>query len=63
MIVKKPRNNEGYYDLLLTDRNNKSFTMTVAGNFDLYWIPENHRDDMVFEINSNDKITFKVKEL
>ena len=60
MIVKKPRNNEGYYDLVLTDRNNKSFTMTVGGNFDLYWIPENHRDNRVFEIDKSDKLTFTV---
>ena len=60
MIVKKPRNNEGYYDLLLTDRNNKSFTMTVGGNFDLFWIPENHKEDIVFEIDKSDRIAFAV---
>ena len=37
MITKLPSNNqEAKYELKVTDKNNKSFTMTVGGNFDLY---------------------------
>ena len=60
MITKTPRNNEGKYDLKITDKNGKSFMMTVGGNFDLYWIPENHKENRVFEIDKNDKITFSM---
>ncbi len=60
MITKTPRNNEGKYDLKVTDKNGKSFMMTVGGNFDLYWIPENHKENRVFEIDKNDKITFSM---
>ena len=60
MITKTPRNNEGYYDLKVTDKNNKSFIMTVGGNLDLYWIPENHKETTTFEIDKNDKLTFNI---
>ena len=50
MITKRPRNNaEGYYDLKITDKNKKSFIMTVGGNFDLYWLPENHKETRLWE--------------
>ena len=59
MIVKQPRhNNDGYYDLKITDKNGNSFIMTVGGNFDLYWFPENHKENTVFEIDKTDKIAF-----
>lgn len=61
MIVKTPRNNkDGYYDLVVTDKNGKSFIMTVGGNQDLYWLPENHKDTTTFEINKNDEMCFSV---
>jgi len=60
MITKFPRNNNGYYDLRVTDRNDKSFVMTVGGNLDLYWIPENHKETRVFEIDEKDKFTFSM---
>jgi len=62
MITKRPRNNEGYYDLIVTDKNGKSFFITVGGNLDLYWIPENHKETRTFEIDKNDTITFSVFE-
>ena len=58
MIIKFPRNNNGYYDLRVTDRNEKSFIMTVGGNLDLYWIPENYKENRIFEIDKKDKFTY-----
>lgn len=61
MIIKQPRNNaEGKYDLKITDKNGNSFFMTVGGNFDLYWLPENHKENRVFEIDKSDKIAYSV---
>ena len=61
MIIKKPRHNkEGYYDLKITDKNGNSFLMTVGGNLDLYWIPENHKENRVFEIDKNDEMVFDI---
>ena len=60
MITKKPRTDKGYYDLKITDRNGKSFFMTVGGNLDLFWIPENHKENRIFEIDKSDDITFSV---
>lgn len=63
MITKKPRHeNEGYYDLTVTDKDDKSFTMTVGGNLDLYWFPENHRKNRVFNISKEDEFTFVMFE-
>ena len=62
MITKQQRNDKGHYDLKITDKNGKSFIMTVGGNFDLYWIPENHKENSIFEIDKNDEITFSVFE-
>ena len=46
MITKKPRHEqEGYCDLTVTDKDGKSFVMTVGGNLDLYWLPENYKKD------------------
>ncbi len=61
MITKQPRNNqEGYYDVKITDKNGKSFIMTVGGNLDLYWLPENYKENRIFEIDKNDKITYSI---
>ncbi|MBE7074092.1 MAG: hypothetical protein E7379_03270 [Clostridiales bacterium] len=61
MITKQLRNNkEGYYDVKITDKNGKSFVMTVGGNLDLYWLPENHKENKIFEIDKSDKITYGV---
>ncbi|MGN0787806.1 MAG: hypothetical protein ACI4L6_01905 [Candidatus Onthoplasma sp.] len=62
MITKQTRDDKGYYDLKISDKNGKSFIMTVGGNLDLYWIPENHKENRVFEIDKDDKITFSVFE-
>ena len=59
MITKKPRyEKEGYYDVTITDKDGKSFDMTVGGNFDLYWIPQNHKKNRVFNIDKSDNLTF-----
>ncbi|MBE5758133.1 MAG: hypothetical protein E7345_04330 [Clostridiales bacterium] len=60
MIVKFPRDDKGLFDLKITDKNNKSFIMTVGGNGDLYWLPENHKDCRVFEIDKDDEIVFEI---
>lgn len=61
MITKQLRNNkEGYYDVKITDKNGKSFIMTVGGNLDLYWLPEKHKENKIFEIDKSDKITYDV---
>ena len=53
MITKQTRDDKGYNDLKITDKNGKSFIMTVGGNLDLYWIPENHKENRVFEIDKD----------
>ena len=61
MITKQLRNNkEGYYDVKITDKNGKSFIMTVGGNLDLYWLPEKHKENKIFEIDKSDKIPYGV---
>lgn len=61
MITKLPSNNqEVKYDLKVTDKNDKSFTMAVVGNFDLYWMPENHKECRTYEISKDDNFTFKI---
>ncbi len=63
MITKKPRNNKnGYFDLTVTDKNGKSFIMTVGGNLDLYWLPENHTKNRTFSIDRDDEFTFEIFE-
>lgn len=62
MITKQPRNNEGYYDLKVTDKNGNAFIMTVGGNLDLYWVPQNYRKCVNFEIIKDDKMTYSVFE-
>jgi len=36
--------------------------MTVGGNLDLYWVPQNHKKCRTFEISKDDEITFSVFE-
>ncbi|MBQ8908944.1 MAG: hypothetical protein IJY90_01440 [Clostridia bacterium] len=60
MITKQPRGKQGYYDVKLVDRRGKSFIMTVGGNFDLYWIPEDYKENTIFELDNTDKIAFSV---
>ena len=61
MIVKEPRfGSEGLYDLRITDKNGKSFVMTVGGNGDLYWLPENYKQTTMFEIDGEDKQVFSI---
>ena len=63
MITKKPRHEqEGYYDLTVTDKDGKSFVMTVGGNLDLYWLPENYKKDRTFGIDKNDELTYAIFE-
>ena len=58
MIRKTPRNNDGYYDVKITDKNKNSFLMTVGGNLDLYWLPENYRKNKVFVIDKSDMLAY-----
>ncbi len=61
MITKKPRyEHEGYYDLTVTDKDGKAFVMTVGGNLDLYWVPENHKKNRTFNIDQEDEFTFGI---
>lgn len=63
MIKKVPRNNtNGKYDLIVTDKNGNSFIMLVGGNLDLYWVPENYKENKVFEIDKNDEIVYNIFE-
>ncbi|MBE5738179.1 MAG: hypothetical protein E7354_00375 [Clostridiales bacterium] len=63
MITKQPRpEHQGCYDLTVTDRDGKSFIMTVGGNFDLYWLPENHKENRTFGIDREDEFTFNIFE-
>lgn len=60
MISKLTKNSaKQQYIVKITDKNGKSFIMTVAGNLDLYWIPQN-RDCCNFEIDSSDGLTFSI---
>lgn len=60
MIKKVPRDNTGKYNLIITDKNDKSFIMMVGGNLDLYWVPENHKDTRNFEIEKDDELLFNI---
>ena len=62
MITKVKRNNESdkLVDLVITDKFNNSFIMTVAGNQDLYWIPQNYKQVKSFYIDENDKFLYDV---
>ena len=60
MITKQPIGNNGDYEIKITDKNNKSFIMTIGENYDLYWYPENQKETRTFEIDKTDKISFHV---
>ena len=60
MITKKTRNDKGYFDVKITDKNNNSFFMTVGGNLDLFWIPEDHKQNKIFEIAQHDELAFNI---
>lgn len=61
MITKYPRpNEEGQYNLRVTDAGGKSYVMQLAGNLDLYWIPEKCREDNItFTILKTDELLYK----
>ncbi len=64
MIVKQPRRGESHFgdtklfDLKVTDKNNNSFEMHVAGNQDLYWIPSDYKNVKTFYIDKSDEFLF-----
>ena len=61
MIVKFPRDESGkYYNVKITDKHNNSFIMLVGGNLDLYWVPEDHKKNLVFEFDESDKRTYNL---
>lgn len=62
MIKKVKRNNDSdiLVDLVVTDKFNNEFIMTVAGNQDLYWIPKNYKHVKSFYIDKDDKFLFDV---
>lgn len=61
MITKSYRHGkEDLYDLKVTDKHNNSFIMTVGGNYDLYWVPENYKKVKSFEIDKKDELTFDI---
>ena len=61
MIEKVKRyENENLFDLVVTDKLNNSFTMTVGGNCDLYWIPANYKKVQSFYINKEDEFLFNI---
>lgn len=63
MISKFSRyNKKNCYNIKITDKNEHSFIMMVGDNLDLYWIPENYKENRIFEIDSHDKITYSVFE-
>ena len=62
MITKVKRNEDSdiLVDLVVTDKNNNSFIMTVGGNQDLYWIPQNYKQVKSFYIDKNDTFLFNI---
>lgn len=59
MISKFPRfGTKGCFDLKVTDKNNNFFIMTIGGNLDLFWLPDNHKENLTFVIDSKDKIGY-----
>ena len=63
MITRCPRpDSKDCYDIIVTDKHGKEFIMMVGGNFDLYWLPKNRRENKVFQIDQKDKLTFSVFE-
>ena len=62
MITKVKRNEDSdkLVDLIVTDKFNNEFVMTVGGNQDLYWIPKNYKQVKSFYIDKEDKLLFNV---
>ncbi|MBQ7351918.1 MAG: hypothetical protein IJW59_03540 [Clostridia bacterium] len=61
MIYREPRYGyDGMFDLRIVDNKGKSFVMTVGGNQDLFWIPENHKDTTTFEIDDSDSFVYEI---
>lgn len=59
MITKQPKNNNDEdYEVKVTDKNGKSFIMTIGENYDLYWYPEYKSKTRSYEIDKNDTIAF-----
>jgi len=61
MITRRPSNNINQYDIKIIDSKGNFFVMTLAGNLDMYWIPQK-RDCCIFEIDSSDRLTFSIFE-
>lgn len=62
MIYKKERYGyKGHFDLYITDKNNNTFRMTVAGNQDLYWMPEDYKITN-FCIDKSDEFLYEIFE-
>ena len=62
MITKIKRNEDSdkLVDLVVTDKFNNEFVMTVGGNQDLYWIPKNYKQVKSFYIDENDEFLYNV---
>ena len=62
MITKVKRNEDSdiLVDLVVTDKFNNEFIMTVAGNQDLYWIPKNYKQVKSFYVDENDAFLYNV---
>ena len=62
MITKVKRNEDSdiLVDLILSDKFNNEFIMTVGGNGDLYWVPKNYKQVKSFYIDKTDKFTYNI---
>jgi len=64
MIKKLPREDDHFdnirYNLKLFDKNNNSFTMMVGGNLDLYWVPDNYKENKQFYISRDDEYVYNI---
>ena len=62
MITKVKRNDDSdkLVDLVVTDKFNNEFIMTVAGNQDLYWVPKNYKQVKSFYIDKSDEFLYHV---
>ena len=61
MIVKEPRMcDDEEVDLRVIDCKGDSFVMTVGGNLDLYWIPDNYKKCTSYTIKKDDKLAYEI---
>ena len=62
MITKVKRNEDSdkLVDLVVADKFNNEFVMTVGGNEDLYWVPKNYKQVKSFYIDENDEILYNI---